>query len=73
MQEAVGRFYSDALWQLAKLVNRGGTAEGAGRVLKDLAEGHGVKAASSIPLPRPSRSRRAWIARQREEESWHAR
>lgn len=55
---ALGRFYSDALWDLDPLVRRGGTAEGAARILRDVAQRHAVTAAFRIPLPRPTRAER---------------
>lgn len=55
---ALGRFYTDAVWELAELVRRGGTAEGAARVLKSTAGRHRIAAADRIPLPRPTRAER---------------
>ncbi len=55
---ALGRFYSDALWDLQGLVRSCGTAEGAARVLKDTAGRHRISAASRLPLPRPTRAGR---------------
>lgn len=59
---ATSALYSDALWELDPLVRRGGTAEGAARVLKDVAARHRVTAALRIPLPRPTRTNRADVA-----------
>lgn len=56
--DAMGRLYKDVMWELRVLVDRVGTAEGAARVFKDIAEGHGVTAAAAYPLPRPSRAAR---------------
>jgi post-segregation antitoxin (ccd killing protein) len=52
---AVDRFYADALWELDELVRRGGTAEGAARVVQRVAASHG---ATRRPLPRPTRAER---------------
>lgn len=56
--EWLDRFYSEVLWALEPLVQRCGTAEGAARVLKDIALRHQIKAAEALPLPRPSRANR---------------
>lgn len=57
---ALSHFYRSALWELEPLVRQLGTAEGAARVLKSVAERHGV-AAAAVPLPRPTRAEReAW-------------
>lgn len=61
----LSRFYADALWALGELVHAGGTAEGAARVLKDVAERHGVTEAMRMGLPRPSRASRQRWAQQR--------
>lgn len=58
VQPALARFYSDALDRLAPLVHEGRTAEGAARVLKDVAERHQIARARSHPLPRPNRADR---------------
>lgn len=58
VDEHLSKFYSDALWDLTPLVDRGATAEGAARVLKDVAQRHRVSAAGRTPLPRPSRAAR---------------
>lgn len=49
-------FYGDCIEALEELVVRGGTAEGAARVLKTVAERYGVQARR--PLPRPTRAER---------------
>ena len=49
-------FYRDALDHLEQLISRCGTAEGAARILKDLATSRGVGAFR--PLPRPTRAER---------------
>lgn len=58
VDEGLGRFYYDLHWRLAELVQRGGTAEGAARVAKDVAERHQVTAAKNLSLPRPTRAER---------------
>lgn len=55
---ALSSFYSDVLDRLHPLVTRGGTAEGAARVLRDVAGRHAITAALRIPLPRPTRGER---------------
>lgn len=56
---ALSAFYRDVMWDLHPLVSRGGTAEGAARVVKAVAQrnGHRVSAADA-PLPRPNRTER---------------
>jgi post-segregation antitoxin (ccd killing protein) len=56
--DALGRFYKAAMWELRELVDEGGTVEGAARVLKRIAICHAVTEAEQYPLPRPSRQRR---------------
>lgn len=56
--QAVGRFYADLMWELRRLVERGGTAEGAARIVKGVADRYRVSVASKLPLPRPSRAER---------------
>jgi hypothetical protein len=58
----LSRFYVDLFTHLETLVDHGGTAEGAARVAKTVAEGHRVSMAARLPLPRPTRARRAAIA-----------
>lgn len=53
----LARFYSDILFSLIELVDRGGTAVGAGTVIKRVAREHAVPNAEA-PLPRPSRRMR---------------
>jgi hypothetical protein len=55
---AMSAFYSDVMWDLIPLVDRVGTAEGAARVVKEVARRHQVSRAESTPLPRPSRANR---------------
>jgi len=55
---AIGRFFKAAMWELGELVDRGGTVEGAARVLKRIAIGHAVSEAEHYPVPRPTRRRR---------------
>jgi hypothetical protein len=58
---ALGRFYSDALWDIGNLGRIGGTAEGAARVLKEVAGRHRISLASRLPLPRRTRAERSPI------------
>lgn len=57
--EAMGEFYAALLWAWEDLVDRGGTAEGAARVAKDVAVRMGVPRAETRALPRPTRAARA--------------
>jgi hypothetical protein len=69
IDEALSRFYGDALWDLGELVRTGGTVEGSARVLKSVAERHGVTRAIDTPLPRATRAnRQAWIKAERRRE-----
>ena len=58
VDQALGRFYGDILWEVGELVRRsaGATAEGALRVVKRVATDKGVTEAAHRPLPRPARS-----------------
>lgn len=58
VDEALGRFYADVLWEVGDLVRRsaGATAEGAVRVVKRVATDKGITEASHQPLPRASRA-----------------
>lgn len=60
IDEHLGRFYADALWDIGNLARAGGTAEGAARVLKDRASRmpYRIQMASRLPLPRPTRAQR---------------
>lgn len=58
IDDAQSRLYLDQLWELDPLVRRGGTAEGAARILKSVALRHHVTAAARTPLPRPTRGER---------------
>lgn len=58
VDERMNGFFSDAMWALIPLVDRGATAEGAARVLKDVAQRWRIPAANRVPLPRPSRAAR---------------
>lgn len=55
----LGAFYAEALWRLREPVARCATAEGAARVLADLARSWEVPEVDRTPLPRPTRSQRA--------------
>ncbi|MFA5711805.1 hypothetical protein, partial [Mycolicibacterium sp.] len=49
-------FYRDLMTELSQLMRRGGTVEGACRVLKNIGQRHQVSQADAMPLPRPSRA-----------------
>lgn len=57
--DAMGQLYADALGDLDPLMRRGGTVEGAIRVLRDVALRHRVTRARQMTLPRPTRANRA--------------
>lgn len=52
----VDRFYADVLWELGELAQKGGSAVGAGAVVKRVALAHGVEAAKRLPVPRLNRA-----------------
>lgn len=56
IDQHLSAFYVEALARIGEVVYRNGTAEGAARVLKDVAERRGVTAVDRDPLPRPSRN-----------------
>ncbi len=56
--EALGSFYREALWQMGDLVRKGGTAEGAQRIFKDVGERFQIPDAPRLPLTRPTRRQR---------------
>jgi post-segregation antitoxin (ccd killing protein) len=58
VDEALCSLYLDLHWRLVELVDRGGTAEGAARIAKDVALRHRVSCAPNLPLPRPTRAQR---------------
>ncbi len=58
VDDHLGRFYGDLLWELTDLVGRCGTAEGAARVVKAVAQRFRIRQADQIPLPRPTRAER---------------
>lgn len=58
LDEHLGRFYADLLAALEALVARCGTAEGAARVLRDVAVRWRVSGAEQTPLPRATRAER---------------
>lgn len=62
IDDALGRFYDDLMWRLEEHLHRGGTTEGTGRVMKDVAERHQISAAGRVPLPRLSRAQRQELA-----------
>lgn len=51
-------FYDDLLHRLEPLVWKVGTAEGAARIMRDVALRHGIGVAGVRPLPRPNRADR---------------
>lgn len=53
----ISRFYREFLWRLEPLVMRVGTAEGAARIAKEVAQSFQLSAADA-PLPRPSKANR---------------
>ena len=55
---ALSKFWGELLWTWQPLVDRGGTAEGAARVGKEVAVRLGVPRAETQPLPRPTRRAR---------------
>ncbi|HZT66117.1 MAG TPA: hypothetical protein VFA11_10050 [Acidimicrobiales bacterium] len=61
-ERAVTRLYLDVLDAIAELVHQGGTAEGAGRVVRDVGRRLQLRAALEAPIPRATRAER----RQRE-------
>lgn len=53
--EALEAFWRELIYAWGPLVDRGGTAEGAARVGKEVAVALGVPGAERRPLPRPAR------------------
>jgi hypothetical protein len=60
------KFLGELLWKFTELVDRGGSAEGAARVAKDLGVRMQIPGAEGMSLPRPSRSARTANSRARE-------
>lgn len=58
IDEALCSFFIDLHWRLVELVDRGGTAEGAGRIAHDIAMRHRISCAPNFAAPRPSRATR---------------
>lgn len=56
---ALSRFYQEVMWQLREPVSRCATAEGAARVVQDIARSWQVSVVERTPLPRPTKSQRA--------------
>jgi hypothetical protein len=52
-------FFAEAMWRLQEPVSRCATAEGAARVLRDLAQAWEVPRWDHVPLPRPTKAERA--------------
>lgn len=70
--DALSKFYSQVMWEIRDLVAAGGTCEGAGRIVKGVAEAHQVSAAKRVSLPRPPRGvreRREWERRWLEQQA----
>lgn len=57
--EALAVFWRELRWEWQDLVDRGGTAEGAARIGKEVAVRCGVPGAEHAALPRRPRMRRA--------------
>lgn len=60
----LANFYRDILYALEDLVDQGGTAVGAARVIRRVAKEHGVPNARDT-LPVPTRQTRERLARER--------
>lgn len=58
VDERMDGFYGDVLFALHPVVTRGGTAEGAARVLKEVALRWQIPGAKRTPLPRANRAER---------------
>jgi len=58
LDQALAKFYGEALWRINELAAQAGTAEGAARVLRDVAEQFGVSNAHRLPLARPTKRAR---------------
>ena len=56
--EAMGLLWAELLWAWQPLVDRGGTAEGAARIGKEVAVRMGAARAETRALPRPPREKR---------------
>jgi hypothetical protein len=56
--ELFREFYRDLMYELGEHAQRGGTAYGAGAVLKRVALAHGLAVAEHTPLVRPTRAER---------------
>lgn len=56
---ALSRFYAELIWRLQEPVSKCATAEGAARVMQDVARSWEVSSVERTPLPRPTRSQRA--------------
>lgn len=54
----MSQFYRQLLDEIELLVYRAGTAEGAARIVRRVAEAHQVTGARARPLPRPTRTER---------------
>jgi len=55
----LSRFYAELVWRLQEPVSKCVTAEGAARVMQDVARSWEVSSVETSPLPRPTRSQRA--------------
>ena len=56
---ALSRFFQEVMWQLREPVGRCATAEGAARVVAQVARSWEVPVVDRTPLPRPNKSQRA--------------
>jgi post-segregation antitoxin (ccd killing protein) len=56
IDDALSSFFVDLYWKLHELVDKGGSAEGAARIAKEVGGRHRVAAAARMPLPRASRA-----------------
>ena len=56
---ALSQFYREVMWQLRDPVGRCATAEGAARVVQQVARSWEVPEVDRTPLPRPTKSQRA--------------
>lgn len=75
LDDVLGRFYDDAMWELRSHLAGGGTLEGFGMVLKRIAQGYGVSKAATVPIPRSTRAERqrrldAKVAELPDHERW---
>lgn len=65
---ALRGFFQQVMWSLDDSIRKVRTAETAARVVRDVAERHGIPGAASHPIPRPSKRERAWAAAEQERD-----